>query len=57
MVAATCLWLDGLPSVMAKGSLAYIETEASLKPLPIPAHWEILRAKKAGNVAYYLVRL
>lgn len=54
MIASTCQWLDSL-GVIAKDGVVYIETEASLQPLPIPDHWEILRAKKAGNVAYYLV--
>lgn len=54
MVVGTCVWLDDL-GLVAKDGLVYIETEHSLQPLPIPEHWKILRAKKAGNVAYYLV--
>lgn len=54
MISPACAWLADI-GVMAEGGVAYIETEASLQPLPIPEHWEILKAKKAGNVAYYLV--
>ncbi len=34
----------------------YIETERELGEPPLPAGWELLRGKQAGQVAYYLAR-
>jgi hypothetical protein len=28
-----------------------------MEPLPIPADWELIRTKKAGQVGYHLARL
>lgn len=55
LVASSC------EAILASGclvpeALVYIETERELDPLPIPSSWNILRAKHAGNVSYYLVQ-
>jgi 16S rRNA (guanine966-N2)-methyltransferase len=39
------------------GGLVYIEAPSSMEPLPIPADWELIRTKKAGQVGYHLARL
>lgn len=55
LINQACQWLDQ-QQLLAPQAWIYLETEAELEPLPIPAHWEILRAKQAGQVKYYLVR-
>jgi len=35
--------------------LIYIEAPSSLRELPIPSAWKLLRSKKAGQVGYHLV--
>lgn len=47
-------WLEQL-ACFAPNTWIYIETEATLQPLPIPPNWKITRAKKAGQIAYYLI--
>ncbi len=39
------------------GSLVYVEAPRQLEPLPVPAHWERVRSKRAGEVAYHLARV
>lgn len=41
---------------LAPNALVYVETESELE-LVLPEGWEIIRAKKAGKVKYYLVKL
>lgn len=48
--------------VQARGWLkpdgvVYVEAPASMRPLPVPATWETLRHKTAGEVGYHLLRL
>lgn len=50
-----CQWLENSNHVN-DGALIYIEAERELQPLPIPAHWQILKNKIAGQVGYYLVK-
>lgn len=38
------------------GGLIYIESPAQMKPLPLPATWELIRSKQAGQVGYHLAR-
>lgn len=55
-LSACCQWLEQL-NCLANNALIYIEAEAKLAlPLPIPAHWEMLRQQRAGQVGYYLLR-
>jgi 16S rRNA (guanine966-N2)-methyltransferase len=39
------------------GGLVYVEAPARLDPLPVPAGWERLRSKRAGEVGYHLLRV
>jgi 16S rRNA (guanine966-N2)-methyltransferase len=38
------------------GGLIYIEAPSQVDALPVPATWELLRSKKAGQVGYHLAR-
>lgn len=55
LIAAAVSYLT--PEMLNPKALIYIEAEADLQPLPLPANWEILKAKQAGQVRYYLIRL
>ncbi len=39
------------------GGLVYLESEKSAGVPPVPAHWEILKSKSAGEVGYHLARV
>ena len=41
---------------LASETLIYLEAEATLFPLPLPAEWTLLRTRRAGAVGYHLVR-
>ena len=41
-------------NVLAPDALVYMETEAELNSLVVPASWQELKAKKAGQVSYRL---
>ncbi len=41
---------------LTEGALIYLEAEPELSPLPVPANWEIVRNKQAGQVSYYLAQ-
>lgn len=52
-----CAWLEN-NVLLSKDALIYVEAESSvLDALPIPAHWTILRQKKAGEVGYFLIKI
>jgi 16S rRNA (guanine966-N2)-methyltransferase len=38
------------------GGLVYLEQERIAGPPPLPAHWELLKSKSAGEVGYHLAR-
>jgi 16S rRNA (guanine966-N2)-methyltransferase len=38
------------------GGLVYVEAPSGMEPLPVPAAWEIVRSKKAGEVGYHLLK-
>lgn len=40
--------------IIQPNSLIYIEAETTLKPLPVPQHWQCLKQKNSGQVASYL---
>ena len=42
---------------LAAGSLVYLENERSAGLPVLPAHWELLKSKSAGEVGYHLARL
>jgi 16S rRNA (guanine966-N2)-methyltransferase len=39
------------------GGLVYLESEKSAGVPPLPAHWELLKSKSAGEVGYHLARV
>jgi 16S rRNA (guanine966-N2)-methyltransferase len=41
---------------LAEGALVYLERAQARGPWPVPAHWEIVRDKHAGQVSYALAR-
>ncbi|MDP9087214.1 MAG: 16S rRNA (guanine(966)-N(2))-methyltransferase RsmD [Pseudomonadota bacterium] len=41
---------------LAVGSLVYLENERSAGLPVLPAHWELLKSKSAGEVGYHLAR-
>jgi 16S rRNA (guanine966-N2)-methyltransferase len=42
---------------LAAGSLVYLENERSAGVPSLPAHWELLKSKSAGEVGYHLARV
>lgn len=40
--------------LLAPGARVYLETRLAQDALPVPEDWEILRARRAGQVRYYL---
>jgi 16S rRNA (guanine966-N2)-methyltransferase len=42
---------------VSPGGLVYVENEKSAGAPPIPAHWELLKSKSAGEVGYHLARV
>jgi 16S rRNA (guanine966-N2)-methyltransferase len=39
------------------GSLVYLENEKKAGVPPLPAHWQLLKSKSAGEVGYHLARV
>jgi 16S rRNA (guanine966-N2)-methyltransferase len=39
------------------GGLVYLECEKSAGAPTVPAHWELLKSKSAGEVGYHLARV
>ena len=54
LIALSLEWLQQ-NALLEKEVLIYIETEKELVPLPIPAHWKIIREKETATLRYYLV--
>jgi len=55
LISACCEWLEQ-EDLLAPDAYIYIEAESELNPLPIPANWQILKSKIAGQVGYHLVQ-
>lgn len=53
LVQPSCEWLEQA-GYLAPTTYIYIETERTLDPIPVPPHWQLLRSKAAGRVAYHL---
>jgi len=49
----TCHWLED-KDWLTKGAKIYVEVESSLILDDMPKHWQLIKAKKAGEVGYYL---
>ncbi len=54
-IEPACQWLVE-SNCLKKDALIYIEMEYTPQPPTLPEGWEILKAKKAGDVSYYLVK-
>ena len=54
MLADLCRLLNET-SVLARGALVYIEEDRSRPEVELPASWQVLKSKQAGNVRYSLV--
>lgn len=52
---APCLQALADGAWLAPGVRVYIETEKELVPLPVPEHWQLLKRKESGQVAYHLL--
>ncbi len=39
---------------LAPGAAVYLEAEAGFDPQPLPAGWELIRSKQAGQVGYHM---
>lgn len=56
LIASTCANLEKI-NCLADNALIYIEAESELVLAEIiPANWQILRNKKAGQIGYYLIK-
>lgn len=55
LIAPSCQWLTE-NHLLAPDAYIYLETEASLKSLPIPNEWTLIKSKTAGQVGYHLAR-
>jgi len=54
LVEPFCRLLDEANCLSAQASI-YIEMEKSIELPQLPQNWEVIKAKKAGQLAYYLV--
>ena len=48
-------WLEQ-QNCFAEYALIYVEAEKELTELPVPAHWQLLKTKVAGQVSYHLFK-
>jgi 16S rRNA (guanine966-N2)-methyltransferase len=55
LLAPACAMLEEQPW-LAEEALVYLEAPSRDAPPPLPARWRLLKAKKAGEVGYYLAR-
>ncbi len=51
----TCFYLEE-QGLLAEGAYIYLEAKEPVQPADLPAHWQLLKSKKAGQVAYHLAR-
>lgn len=54
LLLPTCFYLEE-QSFLADEAYIYLEAKASLGENELPANWNLLKSKKAGQVAYHLV--
>ena len=52
-----CCQLLATRAWLAPRAWIYLESEQELDPLPLPENWQVLRHRRAGQVAYYLATL
>ncbi len=53
---ARCAELVEANGWIKRGGLVYIEAPSQVDVLPLPATWELIRSKKAGQVGYHLAQ-
>ncbi len=53
---ARCAELVEANGWIKRGGLVYIEAPSQIDVLPLPAAWELIRSKKAGQVGYHLAQ-
>jgi 16S rRNA (guanine966-N2)-methyltransferase len=53
---ARCAELVEARGWIKSGGLIYVESPSRMEPLPLPATWELIRSKQAGQVGYHLAR-
>jgi 16S rRNA (guanine966-N2)-methyltransferase len=53
---ARCAALVETNGWIKRGGLVYIEAPSQVDVLPLPATWELIRSKKAGQVGYHLAQ-
>lgn len=51
-----CCLLIEQQQLLSPEAYIYLEAEAELKTLELPANWRLLKQKKSGQVAYYLAQ-
>jgi 16S rRNA (guanine966-N2)-methyltransferase len=55
-LVARCAGLIETRGWIKPGGLVYIEAPSRIKSLPLPATWELIRSKEAGQVGYHLAK-
>lgn len=53
---APCCALLAEQDWLREGALIYLEAENELQPLPVPAQWQLLKQKTAGQLTSYLFK-
>lgn len=53
---ARCAGLIETHGWIKPGGLVYVEAPSQIESLPLPAGWELIRSKKAGQVGYHLAQ-
>ena len=53
---ARCAELVETNGWIKRGGLVYVEAPSQIDVLPLPATWELIRSKKAGQVGYHLAQ-
>jgi len=53
---ARCAELVETNGWIKRGGLVYVEAPSQVDVLPLPATWELIRSKKAGQVGYHLAQ-
>jgi 16S rRNA (guanine966-N2)-methyltransferase len=55
LLLPSCFYLEK-QGLLAKNAILYLETNQLLQPTDLPVEWQLLKSKRAGQVAYYLMR-
>lgn len=55
LLLPTCFYLEE-NGFLAENAFIYLEAKQEIKQSDLPANWQILKSKKAGQVAYHLAQ-